>query len=190
MSSHPENQKEEATVGFIFETRQKIGMRFDRNVSIIDMKENVSEKISRRCGRKMTKLFYKFPVLSNPIKFTEMELLDDDESRQWSHYIARQGGLHIHPVVIETDVLGEDGSDNNGSSDHEYKDFSDPNLDNVLDDIDDGGPDDGNDHAPLIENSSCGIIIRNDPGAHMSIVDLDAVHASEFLEYPDINMFT
>lgn len=35
----------ETIVGCIFETHQKIGMRFNRNVSISDMKEKVSEKI-------------------------------------------------------------------------------------------------------------------------------------------------
>ncbi|PPS14429.1 hypothetical protein GOBAR_AA06161 [Gossypium barbadense] len=94
--------------------------------------------------------------------------------------------LHIHPVVIETDALGEDRSDNDDCFDYECEDFSDPNLDDALDDINDGGPNDGNDHAPSIENSSCGIVIRNDPRAYMSIVDPDAAYASEFPEYPNI----
>ncbi|PPD80833.1 hypothetical protein GOBAR_DD22233 [Gossypium barbadense] len=96
------------------------------------------------------------------------------------------GGLQIHPVVIETDVFGEDGSDNNDCSGHGCEDFSGPGLDDVPDDINDEGANDGNDHAPSIENLSCGIVIRNDLGAHMSIVNPDAVHAFEFPEYLDI----
>ncbi|PPS18494.1 hypothetical protein GOBAR_AA02079 [Gossypium barbadense] len=41
--------------------------------------------------------------------------------------------------VIEIDALGEDGSDNNDCSDHECEDFSDPDLDDVPDDIHDEG---------------------------------------------------
>ncbi|KAL1088966.1 hypothetical protein V6Z11_D08G289000 [Gossypium hirsutum] len=54
-------------------------MRFNRNVSFNDMKEKISAKIVRRCGRRISKLFYKFPVLTDPIKFTEMELVDDED---------------------------------------------------------------------------------------------------------------
>ncbi|PPD78044.1 hypothetical protein GOBAR_DD25045 [Gossypium barbadense] len=54
-------------------------MRFNRNVSFNDMKEKISAKIVRRCGRRILKLFYKFPILTDPIKFTEMELVDDED---------------------------------------------------------------------------------------------------------------
>ncbi|PPD87356.1 hypothetical protein GOBAR_DD15706 [Gossypium barbadense] len=154
----------------------------------------------------MTKLFYKFPISSNPIKFIQMELLDDDDVETMVALYCSlgrlntkpiqlfaelvdedpvenyDGKLHIHLVIIETDALGKDGSNNNGCSDHECEDFSDPNLDNVPDDMNDEGLNDGNDHALLLENLSRGIIIRNDPGAHMSIVDPNAAHASEFPE--------
>ncbi|KAH1058001.1 hypothetical protein J1N35_036066 [Gossypium stocksii] len=67
------------TVGCIFECRQQIAMRFNRNVSLDDMKGRINAKIVRRCGRRISKLFYKFPVSTNPIKFTEMELVDDED---------------------------------------------------------------------------------------------------------------
>ncbi|KAK5793514.1 hypothetical protein PVK06_034663 [Gossypium arboreum] len=67
------------TIGCIFECRQQIAMRFNRNVSLYDMKERVSTKIVRRCGRRISKLFYKFPVSTDPIKFTKMELVDDED---------------------------------------------------------------------------------------------------------------
>ncbi|PPD91013.1 hypothetical protein GOBAR_DD12043 [Gossypium barbadense] len=70
------------------------------------------------------------------------------------------GGLQMHPVVIEINALGGDESDNNDCFDHEGEDFSDPDLDDVSENIDDEGPDGENDHALSIGNSSCGIVIR------------------------------
>ncbi|PPE02556.1 hypothetical protein GOBAR_DD00381 [Gossypium barbadense] len=194
----------------------------------------------------MTKLFYKFTVSSNSIKFTEMKLLDNDDVettvalycpprrlntesiqlfveledakpvdnvtqisqqygvkdprievlRSFVHdfdidlnvgYSNQYGGrLQMHPVVIDTNALGGDGSDNNDFSNHKGEDFSDPDLDDVLDDIDDEGPDGGNNHAPSVGNPNRGIVIHNDPEAHMSIVNPDVAHASEFSEYLDI----
>ncbi|PPD96200.1 hypothetical protein GOBAR_DD06769 [Gossypium barbadense] len=37
-----------------------------------------SAKIDKRCGRRISKLFYKFPISTDPIKFTEMEFIDDE----------------------------------------------------------------------------------------------------------------
>ncbi|KAH1033239.1 hypothetical protein J1N35_045413 [Gossypium stocksii] len=54
-------------------------MRFNKNISFDDMKEKISEKIYRRCGRRISKIFYKFPVSTDPIKFTEIELVDDED---------------------------------------------------------------------------------------------------------------
>ncbi|KAK5792806.1 hypothetical protein PVK06_033928 [Gossypium arboreum] len=54
-------------------------MRVNKNISFDDMKEKTSEKIYRRCGRRMSKLFHKFPISTDPIKFTEMELIDDED---------------------------------------------------------------------------------------------------------------
>lgn len=41
-------------------------------------------------------------------------------------------------------------------------------------------------HPHLIVNSSCDIVIRNDPKAHILSVDIDTILAPEFLEYSDI----
>ncbi|KAK5836439.1 hypothetical protein PVK06_012227 [Gossypium arboreum] len=159
-------------------------MRFDRNMSVNDMKEKISVKILQRCGRKMSKLFYKFPVLSNPIKFTEIKLLEDDDIETMvTLYCLLE---RIHSVVIEIDAHGEDGSDNNGRSNHESEDFSDLDVDNVLDDIDEERVDDENDYAPSIGNPSHGTVIHNDLGAHISVINLDAMHAFEIPEYSDI----
>lgn len=85
--------------------------------------------------------------------------------------------------MIKIDVHGEDGSDNNDCFDYEGGDFSDPDVDEVPDDIDEEGTKDENVYAPLVENSSWGIIIHNDPKAHILNIDHHAAHASE---YPDI----
>ncbi|PPD88689.1 hypothetical protein GOBAR_DD14367 [Gossypium barbadense] len=54
-------------------------MRFNRNVMFDDMKEMIIAKIVRCCGRRISKLCYKFPVSTDPIKFTEIELVDDED---------------------------------------------------------------------------------------------------------------
>ncbi|PPS12413.1 hypothetical protein GOBAR_AA08220 [Gossypium barbadense] len=72
--------------------------------------------------------------------------------------------LQIHSVVIETDALCEDRSDNNSLFDNEGEDFSDPDIDEDPDDIDDEGADDGNVYAFSVGNPSCVIVIRNDSG--------------------------
>ncbi|PPD78778.1 hypothetical protein GOBAR_DD24294 [Gossypium barbadense] len=43
------------------------------------MKARINAKILRRCGRRISKIFYKFLVSTNPVKFTEMELVDDED---------------------------------------------------------------------------------------------------------------
>ncbi|KAK5846103.1 hypothetical protein PVK06_002374 [Gossypium arboreum] len=63
----------------------------------------------------------------------------------------------------------------------------DPDVDEVLDDINDKGTnDDENIDASLVGNPVRCVVIRNDLGAHMSLIDLDVAHAAEFSEYPDI----
>ncbi|KAL1073470.1 hypothetical protein V6Z11_D11G223700 [Gossypium hirsutum] len=67
------------------------------------------------------------------------------------------------------------------------EDFSDPDVDEVPDDIDDEGPEEVEDvHGPSFSNPSRGIVLRNEPGSDMLNVDPDAAHASEFFEYTDI----
>ncbi|KAK5818825.1 hypothetical protein PVK06_023771 [Gossypium arboreum] len=59
-----------------------------------------------------------------------MELVDDEDNlNSGSH-------LQIHLVVIETNADGDDRYNNNGFSDHEVKDYSDFDLDEVPNDID------------------------------------------------------
>lgn len=85
--------------------------------------------------------------------------------------------LEIHPIVIEIEADDEDGFDNNGGFHHKVEDFSDPDVDEVPDDID---------NEYTIEKSSLGIVICNDFRTHMLSVDLDAVYAYKFPKYSDI----
>ncbi|KAH1097211.1 hypothetical protein J1N35_014132 [Gossypium stocksii] len=67
------------TIECIFECRQQIAMRFNRNVLLDDMKGRINAKIVRCCERRISKLFYKFPISTDPIKFTKMELVNDED---------------------------------------------------------------------------------------------------------------
>ncbi|KAK5825774.1 hypothetical protein PVK06_020640 [Gossypium arboreum] len=94
--------------------------------------------------------------------------------------------LQIHPVVIETNAHGEDGFDKNCHFNHEGEDFSDPDVDDIPDDIENKGANDENDFTPSFRNLSHGIVICNNLEAYVSIIDPDRKHASDFLEYLDI----
>lgn len=59
-----------------------------------------------------------------------------------SENLNMSSSLQIYLVVIETDVDGDNGYDNNGLSDHVVKDYSDPDLNEVPNDIDDEGVND------------------------------------------------
>ncbi|PPD89105.1 hypothetical protein GOBAR_DD13960 [Gossypium barbadense] len=161
-------------------------MRFNRNVSFDNIKERISAKIVRRCGRRISKLFYKFPVSTDPIKFTKMKLVDDedvetmialycgnqrDQNAPIQLFVELAGveatedlialdkehgaqelcmvapisyvdsestisGIDIDlNVAPNIDVAGDDGYDSSDPYDHEVDSDSDPDVDNVSDDI-------------------------------------------------------
>ncbi|KAK5835366.1 hypothetical protein PVK06_011054 [Gossypium arboreum] len=94
------------TVGCIFECRQQIAMRFNRNVSFDDMKGIISAKIVRRCGRKILKLFYKFSISTDPIKFTKMELVDDENTETMiALYCGNQSDKNV-PIHLFAELAG------------------------------------------------------------------------------------
>ncbi|PPS18178.1 hypothetical protein GOBAR_AA02397 [Gossypium barbadense] len=71
--------------------------------------------------------------------------------------------------------------------DQEVDSDTDPDVDDIPDDIDDEDMnDDRNIKASSIGNQMRHIVIHNNPGPHMSLIDPDAAHAAEFLEYPEI----
>ncbi|PPD98688.1 hypothetical protein GOBAR_DD04272 [Gossypium barbadense] len=54
-------------------------MGFDKNVGAQEMKERIDTIITRHYGRKMSRLFYKFPISFNPLKFQQIELVDEED---------------------------------------------------------------------------------------------------------------
>ncbi|PPD95923.1 hypothetical protein GOBAR_DD07041 [Gossypium barbadense] len=138
------------------------------------MKENISAKNIRRCGRKISKLFYKFLVSLDPIKFTDMELVNDED-------VKTMIALYCWNLSCQTDLI------------HLFAELADMELAEDFTPLseehevqDPCANDDGNVNTSLVGNPNRDIVIRNDPRAHMSNIDLDATHASEFPEYPDI----
>ncbi|PPD98687.1 hypothetical protein GOBAR_DD04271 [Gossypium barbadense] len=226
------------TVGCIFECRQQIAMRFNRNISLDDMKGRINAKIVRHCGKRISKIFYKFSVSTNPIKFTKMELVDDEDvetmialycgnvsdknapihlfvelagmeqnedvnaygeehGAQESYMVALTsyvdsestiGGIDIYlNITPDIDVVVDDGYDGSDHCDQEVNSDSDPDVDDVPDDIDDEDVNnDGNINASSVGDQMRRILIHNNPGPHMSLIDPDAAHVSEFSEYPEI----
>ncbi|PPD83522.1 hypothetical protein GOBAR_DD19538 [Gossypium barbadense] len=104
------------------------------------------------------------------------------------------GGIGIDlNITPDVDMVGgeEEGADEEeGGGDHWDKEVDsdgDPDVDDAPDDIDD--EDVNNDEG--ISASSIGekmrrILIHNNPGPHMSLIDPNAAYVAEFLEYPKI----
>ncbi|PPD99085.1 hypothetical protein GOBAR_DD03893 [Gossypium barbadense] len=90
-------------------------------------------------------------------------------------------------IAPDTDMVGDDKYDCSDPCDHEVDSDSDLDVDEVLDDIDvEGLNDDRNINVSSIGNQIRRIVIHNNPGAHMSLIDPDAAHIVEFLKYPEI----
>ncbi|MFQ6661985.1 hypothetical protein Gotur_029962, partial [Gossypium turneri] len=96
--------------------------------------------------------------------------------------------LEIHSEVLATIEDCDEGSNNDDQSHRDPNDdFSDPDLDDIPEDIDEEGPVEGENANPYSAgNTGLGIVIRNNPGTFMSDVDPDAALAREFSKYPDI----
>ncbi|PPD75332.1 hypothetical protein GOBAR_DD27759 [Gossypium barbadense] len=92
--------------------------------------------------------------------------------------------LNITPDI---DVVGgeeEGGSDN---WDEEVDSDGDPDVDDVPDDIDDEDVNnDGNINASSVEDQMRCILMHNNPGPHMSLIDPVAAYVAEFPEHPEI----
>ncbi|XP_012472493.1 uncharacterized protein LOC105789672 [Gossypium raimondii] len=184
----------------------------------------------------MSRLFYRFPVSTDLLKFSEIELEDDDDLGtmiaiycpfgiknpspielfaeivepdpiQMSGFVRlaptpenpNTGGcsyntpysshcLEIHLEVLATIEDCDEGSDNDDQSHRDPNDkFSDPDLDDIPEDIDEEGPIEGENANPHSSgNTGPGIVIRNNPGTFMSNVDPDAALAREFPKFPNI----
>ncbi|PPD94797.1 hypothetical protein GOBAR_DD08190 [Gossypium barbadense] len=93
----------------------------------------ISAKIVRHYGKRISKLFYKFPVSTDPIKFTEIELVDDKDVETMVKNIYSQSILHGIDIDLnaasETDAVGDDRCDSSDPSGQEVD--SDPDVDEV-----------------------------------------------------------
>ncbi|PPS02061.1 hypothetical protein GOBAR_AA18604 [Gossypium barbadense] len=119
----------------------------------------------------------------------EMQLLDDDDLGTMMEIWWSNGNENPHPTELFAELANLEpvehvnaikGSDNDEDSNHDVEDFSNLDLDEVSDDIDNEGSEKVEDvHAPSFRNLSRGIILRNDLGAHMLNINPDAAHAPE-----------
>ncbi|PPD92008.1 hypothetical protein GOBAR_DD11040 [Gossypium barbadense] len=208
------------------------------------MKARINAKIHRRCGRRISKIFYKFSVSTNPVKFVEMELVDDEDVETMVDLYCGNGSEKNAPIHLFAELVGmeqnedvnasdeEDGAEEpwmvapisyvdnestmggididlnitpdvdmvggeeecageeEGGGDHwdeEVDSDGDPDVDDVPDDIDD--EDVNNDegiNASSVSEQMRRILIHNNPGPHMSLIDPDAAYVVEFPEYPEI----
>ncbi|PPD85564.1 hypothetical protein GOBAR_DD17487 [Gossypium barbadense] len=106
-------------------------------------------------------------------------------------YVDSQSTIHGIDIdfnaVAETDIVGDDVYYSSDPVDYEVDSESDPDVGEVPDDIDEECVNkDGNINASSVGNQIRRIVIHNNPGAHMSRIDLDAARAVEFSEYPEI----
>ncbi|PPD84118.1 hypothetical protein GOBAR_DD18944 [Gossypium barbadense] len=106
-------------------------------------------------------------------------------------YVDSQSTIHGINIdlnaAVETDVVGDDVYYSSDPVDYEVDSESDPDADEVPDDIDDKGVnEDGKVNASLVGNQTRHIMIHNNPGAHMSRIDPDAARPAVFPEYPKI----
>ncbi|PPS10100.1 hypothetical protein GOBAR_AA10539 [Gossypium barbadense] len=135
-------------------------MRFNKRVSLADLKRKISTKIPS-CGRSI-------PTPENT------------NTGGCSYNIPNLcTRLEIHPEVLAIIEDGDEGSDNHDQFHCDPNDdFSDPNLDDISKDIDEEGPVEGENANPHSGgNTGLGIVIRNNSGSFMTDVDPDVTLA-------------
>ncbi|KAK5774576.1 hypothetical protein PVK06_042431 [Gossypium arboreum] len=90
-------------------------------------------------------------------------------------------------VTPDMDVVGDDSYDSSDPCYQEVDSDSDPDMNDVPDDVDDEDMnDDGNINASLVGNQMRHVVIHNNLGPHMSLIDPATTHVAEFPEYPEI----
>ncbi|PPE00702.1 hypothetical protein GOBAR_DD02281 [Gossypium barbadense] len=98
------------------------------------------------------------------------------------------GGISIDlNITPDIDVVGGEEECGSDHCDEKVDSNGDPDVDDVPDDIDDEDVNnDGNINASSVKNQMRRILIHNNPGPHMSLIDPDAAYVTEFSEYPEI----
>ncbi|PPD84571.1 hypothetical protein GOBAR_DD18499 [Gossypium barbadense] len=143
--------------------------------------EDVETMVDLYCGNEIDKnaLIHLFAELAGMEQNKDVNAFDEEHGAQEPWMVA--------PISY---VDKEGGGKEEGGGDHwdeEVDSDSDPDVDDVPDDIDD--EDVNNDEG--INASSIGeqmrrILIHNNLGPHMSLIDPNAAYVAEFPEYPEI----
>ncbi|PPD89107.1 hypothetical protein GOBAR_DD13962 [Gossypium barbadense] len=128
----------------------------------------IGTTIARHCGRKMSRLFYRFPISFNLLKFQQMELVNEEDLGTMVGVYCSNGDNNTKPIPLFVKLVDLDPIEH-----HDGEEYSNPNQDEVPDNIDNEGAKDGeNIHPPSVGHSSHRNIIRNDPRADMLSVTL------------------
>ncbi|PPS15853.1 hypothetical protein GOBAR_AA04721 [Gossypium barbadense] len=157
--------------------------------------EDVQTMIALYCGNRSDKNapIHLFAELASMEKNKDFNTYDEEHEAQEPYMMAPISyvdsestihGINIDlNVTSDIDVVGDDGYNSSNPCDQEVYSDSDPDVDDVPDDIDDEDVnDDGNINASSVGNQIRHIVIHNNPGPHMSLTDPDVVHAAEFSE--------
>ncbi|PPS11873.1 hypothetical protein GOBAR_AA08778 [Gossypium barbadense] len=140
--------------------------------------------------------------LNDPIKFTKMELVDDEDMETMIALYCGNGSDKNLPIHLFAELAGMEQNEDLTAYGEEYEaqgtcmvapissdlcdqevdSDSDPEVDDVPDDIDDKDVnDDGNINASSVWNQMRHIVIHNNLQPHMLLIDPDAAHVAEFL---------
>ncbi|PPD87999.1 hypothetical protein GOBAR_DD15064 [Gossypium barbadense] len=121
-----------------------------------------------------------------------MKVVDDEDVETMVALYCGNGSdknapIHLFAELADIDVVG---GEEEGGSDHwgeEVDSDGDLDVDDVPDDIDDEDVNnDGNINTSSVKEQMRCILIHNNLGPYMSLIDLDAAYVAVFLEYPEI----
>ncbi|KAH1128736.1 hypothetical protein J1N35_000114 [Gossypium stocksii] len=85
------------------------------------MKGRINAKIVKRCGRRISKIFYKFPVSTDPIKFTEMELVDDENMEVMIALYCGNESDKNAPIHLFVELAGMEQNENINAYSEEHR---------------------------------------------------------------------
>ncbi|PPD76338.1 hypothetical protein GOBAR_DD26733 [Gossypium barbadense] len=161
--------------------------------------EDVETMVALYCGNGSDKnaLIHLFAELVGMEQNEDVNASDEEHGAQEPWMVAlisyvdsesTMGGIGIDLNI--TPDIDVDGGEKEGGSyhwDEEVNSDGDPDVDDVPDDIDDEDVNnDRNINASSVREQMRCILIHNNPGPHMSLIDPDAAYVAEFPEYLEI----
>ncbi|PPD74950.1 hypothetical protein GOBAR_DD28125 [Gossypium barbadense] len=84
------------------------------------MKARINAKILRCCGGRISKIFYKFPVSTNLVKFSEMELVDDEDVETMVALYCGNGRDKNTPIHLFAELVGMQQNEDVNASGEEH----------------------------------------------------------------------